>query len=312
MAQSSFWCTGVDHAVLCHSCEQACGVSRPRYYWHFRPNHSLVGEGSCSAHCGICVLCPLDASSTPSPIFVIAWSASSRQTSLKGTTALNENHGGEVTVTSSVPQARTPRAILESLPPLKSLVTGWFSQVPQLPQESASCLTGCSPQTICLGWPYRSRGHLPAPTSTPGVSDVAPQMGGEFSHSLAGWAMILPLPQCGSWDPEYLAYCVPWGHRCRKAKWYSEVEEWLPPVCFQLQGRRTSKRSNCLSGDGIELHLIRRKALGRLAQSTQSSVPGSPEFQTMPIPYSPHTPAHTFPTPDILSFIQAGLASLRL
>lgn len=105
-----------------------------------------MGEGSCSVHHGICVLCPLDASSSPSPIFLIAQSASSHQTSLKGTMALDENHGGEVTVTSSVPQARTPRAILESLPPLKSPVTGWFSQVPQLPQESASCLMGCSPR----------------------------------------------------------------------------------------------------------------------------------------------------------------------
>ena len=92
----------------------------------------------------------------------------------------------------------------------------------------------------------------------------------------------------------------------------TEVGEWLPPVCFQLRGRRTSKRSNCLSGDGTELHLIRRKALGRLAQSTQPSVPGSPEFQTMPTPCSPHTPAHTFPTTDILSLTHAGLASLRL
>ena len=138
------------------------------------------------------------------------------------------------------------------------------------PVTTGICLLphGLFPQTIRLGWLYRSWGHLPAPTSTPGVSAVAPQMGGEFSHSLAGWAMILPLPQCGSRDPEYLAYCVLWGHRCRKARWYSEVEEWLPPFCFQLRGRRTSKRSNCLSGDVTELHLIRRKALGRLAQST--------------------------------------------
>lgn len=152
-----------------------------------------MGEGSCPVHCGICVLCPLDASSTPSPISVIAQSASTCQTSLKGTTALDESHGGEVTVTSSVPQARTPRAVLESLLPLKSPVTGWFSQAHQSLQESVFCLMGCS-QPICLGWPYRSRGHLPAPTSTPGVSAVAPQTGGEFSHSPAGWAMILPLP----------------------------------------------------------------------------------------------------------------------
>lgn len=108
---------------LCHSCMKSCGVSQPQYYWYFGPDHSLAEEGSCLVHCSICVLYPIDAGSTPFPTGVTAKNASRHcQMSLKGKTALDENHRGKVTVMSCVHQARTPTAVTEPQPLLKSPV----------------------------------------------------------------------------------------------------------------------------------------------------------------------------------------------
>lgn len=68
----------------------------------------------------------------------------SSEASLKGTTALDENHGGEVTVASSVPQARTPR-LCPRISACTQVSGHWLVLTGTSHcRESVFCLMGCS------------------------------------------------------------------------------------------------------------------------------------------------------------------------